>query len=62
MNRLSSISMLLALVLVGRADEVFQKDILPILQKHCYDCHGADKQKGKLRLDTLDLNFDRGHP
>ena len=60
MNRLSSILILLALVLVGRADEVFQKDILPILQKHCYDCHGADKQKGKLRLDTLDLNFDRG--
>ncbi|MDG2213874.1 MAG: DUF1592 domain-containing protein [Verrucomicrobiota bacterium] len=46
--------------LVARADEVFKKDVLPVLQKHCYGCHGEKKQKGKLRLDTLDLNFDRG--
>ena len=23
------------------------------LQRHCVDCHGPDKQKGDLRLDTL---------
>jgi hypothetical protein len=37
--------------------EVFAKDIKPILQKHCYDCHGAEKQKGDLNLqafETLD--------
>jgi len=26
--------------------------IQPLLQNRCYSCHGADKQKGKLRLDT----------
>ena len=60
MNRWVSILVLSALASWARADEVFAKDIRPILQKYCYGCHGAEKQKGKLRLDTLDLNFDRG--
>ena len=25
----------------------------PVLAKRCYGCHGAEKQKGKLRLDTM---------
>ena len=25
----------------------------PLLEKHCHSCHGAEKQKGDLRLDTL---------
>ncbi len=35
--------------------------VQPILEKHCYHCHGPDKQKGKLRLDTIsaDLINDR---
>jgi hypothetical protein len=40
--------------------EDFTKDIRPVLEKHCYGCHGPEKQKGKLRLDNLDLDFDRG--
>jgi hypothetical protein len=32
-------------VLVARADEVFNKDVLPMLQKHCFGCHGPKKQK-----------------
>ena len=28
-------------------------DIKAILEKSCTKCHGADKQKGKLRLDSL---------
>ena len=31
----------------------FEKDIRPILENNCYDCHDADKQKGKLRLDEV---------
>ncbi len=31
----------------------FAKDIKPIFDKSCSDCHGEKKQKGKLRLDTL---------
>jgi Planctomycete cytochrome C len=33
---------------------VFQHVVLPILERHCVECHGPEKQKGKLRLDTLD--------
>jgi hypothetical protein len=29
----------------------FAKDVQPILSKTCYECHGAEKQKGNLRLD-----------
>ncbi len=32
---------------------VFGEFILPILKDRCADCHGEDKQKGKLRLDSL---------
>ncbi len=31
---------------------MFDKDILPIIQKRCTECHGKEKQKGKLRLDS----------
>ncbi|HEY1188954.1 MAG TPA: DUF1549 domain-containing protein, partial [Gemmata sp.] len=29
----------------------FERDVQPILAKHCVSCHGPDKQKGGLRLD-----------
>src|SRR3569832_1677327 len=29
----------------------YAKDVQPIFARHCYECHGAEKQKGKLRLD-----------
>ena len=47
-------------VLVMRADEVFKKDIFPVLQKHCFGCHGPKKQKGKVRLDQLDPDLVKG--
>jgi mono/diheme cytochrome c family protein len=28
-------------------------DVHPLLVKHCVECHGPEKQKGRLRLDTL---------
>ena len=31
----------------------FEKDIKPLFDKSCVECHGAEKPKGKLRLDTL---------
>lgn len=31
----------------------FDKDIKPLFEKSCVDCHGELKPKGKLRLDTL---------
>ncbi|NNC90408.1 MAG: hypothetical protein HKN82_18285, partial [Akkermansiaceae bacterium] len=29
----------------------FEKEILPILEANCIECHGPDKQKSKLRVD-----------
>ncbi|MEC7801359.1 MAG: DUF1592 domain-containing protein, partial [Verrucomicrobiota bacterium] len=39
----------------------FEKEILPVLKANCVKCHGANKQKGDVRLDTLstDLLNDR---
>ena len=33
----------------------FEASVQPILQAKCYDCHGPDKMKGELRLDTPDF-------
>lgn len=33
----------------------YLRDIKPILREKCFACHGALKQKGKLRLDTVGL-------
>jgi Protein of unknown function (DUF1553)/Protein of unknown function (DUF1549)/Planctomycete cytochrome C len=42
----------------GAADgiEFFERNVRPLLVKHCYECHSADapKLRGKLRLDTRD--------
>jgi hypothetical protein len=32
--------------------DFFQKSVRPILEEHCFDCHGPEKQKNKLRFDT----------
>ena len=37
--------------------EGFVKIIQPFLKDHCSKCHGPEKQKGKLRLDTLANDF-----
>jgi cytochrome c553 len=31
----------------------FQKEILPILEHHCYDCHGEGEDKGNVSFDTF---------
>ncbi|MDA1054069.1 MAG: PSD1 and planctomycete cytochrome C domain-containing protein [Planctomycetota bacterium] len=35
----------------------YREHIAPILQAHCVDCHGPDRQEKGLRLDTLDGIF-----
>ena len=32
--------------------DFFEKQVRPLLVKHCYDCHGPGQAEGKLRLDT----------
>ena len=36
------------------AEPVYATDIRPILADNCYECHGPDKAKGGLRLDSPD--------
>jgi hypothetical protein len=46
---------------VRAADKVdFVKDIQPILQQTCVKCHGPEKQKGKLRLDSKEATLKGG--
>src|SRR5262245_6909666 len=35
-------------------------DIKPIFDKSCIKCHGSEKQKGKLRLDSLEATLKGG--
>ena len=51
-----SISLALALVTTVEAQNpqlIFEKDIKPILLTYCYECHNAELQEGKVRLDNL---------
>ena len=32
--------------------EFFEKRVRPVLADHCYKCHGSEKQKAELRLDS----------
>ena len=38
----------------------FAKDIQPILQKSCLECHGPEKPKGGLRLDSKEATLKGG--
>ena len=39
---------------LDKKDVTYAKDIKPLFEKSCFKCHGEEKQKGKLRLDSLD--------
>lgn len=38
-----------------------ERQIAPFVERHCIACHGAEKQKGKLRLDNLSHDFTDPH-
>src|SRR4051812_2165253 len=38
----------------------FARDVQPIFKSACYQCHGPDKQKGKLRLDAKTIALHGG--
>ena len=38
----------------------FDKDIKPIFEKSCFECHGDKKQTAKLRLDSLAATLKGG--
>jgi hypothetical protein len=39
---------------------VFTSQVVPILRSRCYECHGSDKTKGDLRLDSAAAIRDGG--
>ena len=38
----------------------FVREVRPIFEKHCYECHGPDKQKNGYRLDIKTVAFTGG--
>jgi hypothetical protein len=38
----------------------FARDVYPVLQRSCFECHGAEKHKGGLRLDIREAAFKGG--
>lgn len=38
----------------------YEKDIKPLFEKACFKCHGTEKQKGELRLDSLEATLKGG--
>jgi mono/diheme cytochrome c family protein len=35
---------------------ILEESAMQVMESHCFSCHGPKKQKGKLRLDTLETN------
>lgn len=50
--RIAFLFYLLPVIAYGASD--YLKDIKPVLKERCFACHGALKQKGKLRVDTVE--------
>ncbi len=40
--------------------EFFEKEVRPLLTTHCLQCHGENKQKGELRLDSRESAMTGG--
>ena len=38
----------------------FARDVRPIFERHCFGCHGPDKQKNGYRLDVRDTAIKGG--
>ncbi len=45
---------------INQDGTVYDQLVAPFLDKHCYECHGSAKKKGKLRLDTIDFIKEGG--
>ena len=53
-------ALLLASSAAIAADIDFARDVYPILQRSCFECHGPEKHKGGLRLDDREAAFKGG--
>lgn len=41
----------------GDANSGYKRDVHPVLARHCFACHGSEKQEADLRLDNLDTDL-----
>jgi hypothetical protein len=55
-----TVFLILATAPCGRAAVDFVRDVRPIFETHCYECHGAEKQKNGFRLDVKREAFHSG--
>ena len=46
---------------VGQETKVSKEILGPFLQEYCIQCHGPNKQKAKLRFDTIDFAISNGN-
>ena len=60
MRILSAIASLLLTAASASAID-FEKEVRPLLQERCVECHGDKKQKGELRLDAKSFAIKGGH-
>ncbi|HEX3870063.1 MAG TPA: DUF1553 domain-containing protein [Pirellulales bacterium] len=44
----------------AEGQQFFESRVRPLLSTHCFKCHGPDKQKGSLRLDSLEAILEGG--
>jgi len=54
---LLGISLCLAVVSFAKADKLveFRRDVQPVLQAHCIECHGPEKAKNDFRVDDPEM-------
>ena len=38
----------------------FAREVYPVLEARCFDCHGPEQQKAELRLDSRETTFRGG--
>ena len=43
------------------SDSDFKKTVKPFLSKYCYECHGSEKQKARIRYDKINSFDEKDH-
>ena len=65
MRRFVVVALLIGGVSISVAADVppeFEKDVRPILESHCFKCHGPDKRNSEIRFDTLSTDLIKDRP
>ena len=60
-RRFSACTLILGNCLPFACGQSFDEAAKPFIRQNCISCHGPEKQKGKLRLDTLSADFNDPH-